>query len=50
MADSIAQKLITTSINDNLLQLVMTSSTYMWDMLLSIFEQKPEASLHFVQQ
>ena len=51
-ADSKCQKLIVTSIDDGPLQYLINCETAfeMWEKLLSIYEQKSEASIHLLQQ
>jgi len=51
-ADGKCQKLIVTSVDDGPLQYLINCETAfeMWEKLLSIYEQKSEASIHLLQQ
>lgn len=51
-ADGKCQKIIVTSVDDGPLQYLLNCETAleMWEKLLSIYEQKSEASLHLLQQ
>ena len=51
-ADGKCQKIIVTSVDDGPLQYLLNCETAleMWEKLLSIYEQKSEASIHLLQQ